>query len=138
MVMQWKNIIAILIVFIVNAGFAGFEKEFCHNYLQHDYITDEQEYIARYNENSQAFFHATFYKSTTYRIVVCSKSGERVKFTLSDKYDNIIFCSENFNYADHWDFYFENTMDCNITVEKIGTGNNEIRETAMLLIGFKK
>ncbi len=126
-----------IILFLVS-GFSGFDAEHCHDYLLKNYISDEQEYIAAFNENDMAFFYATFYKNTTYRIVACSKTYEKVEISLYDKYNNLIFSSKDLNFPGYWDFYFENTMECKIKLEKGEKVQREIHGIAILLIGFKK
>lgn len=94
--------------------------------------------MAEFNHEGKAFFHSTFYRNTTYRIIACQDQTGVVKFTVSDHQENLIFSNEEFDYSPYWDFLFENTVDCIITVERLD--NNELNNqgTATLLIGFKK
>lgn len=130
--------IFLLLALISLSGFTRLSRKDCRVFLTKDFISDEQEYKADFNEQNKAYFHSTFFGNTTYRIVACSDQTEIVKFSVSDHQGNLIFSNENYNYAPFWDFKFEHTVDCVITIELIDSSETNFDATALLLIGFKK
>jgi hypothetical protein len=130
--------VTLLILFFLLSGTIHLSRKDCRLHLDKTFISDEQEYIAEFNQEGKAFFHSTFYRNTTYRIIVCREQEGFVKYTISDHQENLIFSNEEYNYTPYWNFLFENTVDCIITVEKLDNNVSNNQATATLLIGFRK
>lgn len=138
--MNRENIITglLLTVIILASGYTGSVKNDCKSLLGKDYISDEQEYRADFNSENKAYFHATFFRNTTYRIAVCHEESYVMKFSVTDHEGNLIFSNMEYNYSPTWDFFFENTVDCIITIELPEENSKTTKGAALLLIGFKK
>lgn len=138
--MNRENIITglLLTVIILASGYTSSVRNDCRNFLGKDYISDEQEYRAEFNSENKADFHAAFFRNTTYRIAVCHEESYGVKFTVKDHEGNMIFTNSDYNHSPSWDFFFENTVDCVITVELTEQNVKPNKGAALLLIGFKK
>jgi hypothetical protein len=130
--------ILLLAIFIIFSGHSVPIQKDCKDLLGKNYISDEQEYRAEFNSENKAYFHATFFRNTTYRIAACYEGKGPVKFSVTDHLENIFFSNSDHNYAPFWDFFFENTVDCIITVELTEESDKANKGTALLLIGFKK
>jgi hypothetical protein len=130
--------ILLLAVFIIFSSHSVPNQKDCKNLLGKNYISDEQEYRAEFNSENKAYFHATFFRNTNYRIAACNDGKGPVKFTVIDHQKNMIFSNSDYNYASSWDFFFENTVDCIIIVERTEEFDKSNNRTALLLIGFKK
>jgi hypothetical protein len=131
------TVILLTVVFILSGHSIPNQKD-CKKLLGKNFISDEQEYRAEFNSENKAFFHATFFRNTTYRIAACYDESAIVKFTVSDHQGNIIFTNSDYNHASYWDFFFENTVDCIVTVELTKESVKTNKRTALLLIGFKE
>lgn len=125
-------------VFIMLSGHSIPNPKDCKNILGKDFISDEQEYRAEFDSENKAYFHSTFFRNTTYRVVACFDDSSVVKFTVTDHQKNMIFSNSDYNYTSSWDFFFENTVDCIITLELTKESVKTNKGTALLLIGFKK
>jgi hypothetical protein len=137
--MNRKNYSVILLtVFILFTGSSVPNKKDCKNLLDKEFISNEQEYRAEFNSENKAYFHATFFRNSTYRITACNNESDVVKFSVADHEGNMIFSNSDYDFISFWDFFFENTVDCIITVERTEETVKTVKGTALLLIGFKK
>jgi len=79
-------------------------------------------------------FHSLWLVDNTYRIATSASDLERIRITIFDQNNNIIFDSAEFNYPADWDFFVENSLAvrCVIRSEMTEPG------CVTVLTGFKK
>lgn len=111
---------------------------FCHkNNFTVKYISDGQNYRAFLSGEQEAEFEATFFEGTNYRIAACTGFNQGgLIFKLKDELGNVLYDSQDFSTAPHWDFKFKNTVTLKVVA------NLDPLEAksgcAAILIGFKK
>ncbi len=110
----------------------------CAKHLEHDFISDGQQYRALLmNADETAEFHTTLYGGTLYRIAACSGLADgNLVFSVYDTERNLLFTNSEFKNAPYWNFKINNTIDC-IIEAKLDSGAQGSGR-AVVLIGFKQ
>ncbi len=82
----------------------------------------------------------TFYKTHSYRIVVCAEQAlGKVEFRLLDNLGKVLFDSKQHNYPKYWDFKTQLTQNLLIQLIVPSVPPNQVAQTGCVavLLGFK-
>ena len=138
-----KEIIASL--FFILSFFSGYSQ--CDQFVQEKcapqlgtFNDEGKRNIAVLLPGDTAQLGVTFYKSHSYRIVVCAQESlGKVRFRLLDKNGSVLFDSKEHNYPIYWDFNTQITQNLLIQLIVLSVPPNQVAQTGCVsvLVGFK-
>lgn len=109
----------------------------CDTLMGRDYVSDDQDYVARLNKNNTARFHTVFYGDNRYCIAVCSNIEEHPLIVkIFDTERNLLFDNTKHDHTPYWHLAFSSTVACVIEVKV--KAEKHVDQLVKLLIGFKK
>lgn len=109
----------------------------CETFIVEPFVSDGQKYAARFSDKGKAEFNVVFYGGVRYRVAVSASRQVDLFFSLTDKEGNRLFSGDKYGNPPFWDFTFENTMTCKITLHQKQNNNIETGY-AYMAIGYKQ
>lgn len=137
-----KNLALILFLFVFAPAYSQ-----CDQFVQQEcapllgsYNSEGKRNIAVLLPGDTAQLGVTFYKSHSYRIVVCAQASlGKIEFRLLDNNGKVLFDSRQHNNPKYWDFNTQITQNLIIQLIVPAVAPNQVAETGCVavLVGFK-
>lgn len=130
------NLTMLLVMFFSACGWSQCEESLhrAEKTFGSNFIAEPNYIQGMLKQGDTLSFQSLWLGDNTYRIATSSTELQRIKITILDQSDNVIFNSSEFNYPSDWDFFVENSMEIRCVVK------SEMPEPTCVtvLTGFKK
>jgi hypothetical protein len=88
----------------------------CAKTMVKQFIVDPNFFQAELNPKDEASFRAVWLKGNTYRLNVCNADGSACAVMVYDEEGALLYDNQQFEQAQTWDFFAENTMQVSIAI----------------------